>query len=167
MSDDEQALLIAMPLRHLESAMTAGPRVVLPAGGPGDLDAATPRMRVVVIATEAGDDEVPAATWGATFVRRVPYEPGSPWPEAVPVTWLAEHDPSELDAVGSRTQDDDPDDDPGDDEDVVGPQSFLEVEHLNTLRRRSWLFTNELVRKQARRGRSFRPREPTIVDLPD
>jgi hypothetical protein len=181
--DDEKALLIAMPLRHLESAVAAGAEaVVLPAGGPGDLDAVAAGMEVVVIVTHAGEDEVPAATWHATFVRRVPYEPEEPWPAGLPATWVAEHpiaDPVDVEAPardGEADEDDEDDEDDEyedddydeqDDDDAVGPQSFLEVTHLRALPRHSWLFTNELVRKQARGGRSFRPRVPTIVNLPD
>ena len=75
---------MAVPLRHLESA--AGPRATLPAGGLGDLEAAVAGQPVVVMATDAGDGEVPAATWRATFVRRVPHEIGTPWPDGVPPT---------------------------------------------------------------------------------
>ena len=49
----------------------------------------------------------------------------------------------------------------------TGPQSFLEVTDLELLPREDWVFTNELVPKQARRGRAFLPRVPTLVDLPD
>ena len=65
---DERALLIAIPLRHLESAATApAETAVLPAGGPGDLDTCSLGMPVIVMATEAGEAEVPAATWQATL----------------------------------------------------------------------------------------------------
>jgi len=46
------------------------------------------------------------------------------------------------------------------------PQTFLAVAGLEPLPRDAWLSTNELVRKQARRGRSFRLGVPTLVDLP-
>ena len=89
---DERALLMAVPLRHLESlAALGGGSALLPAGGVGDLDAASPGMPVFVMATDAGDAEVPAATWRATFVARLPYEPGSPWPDGLPPTWVEEH----------------------------------------------------------------------------
>ena len=170
---DERALLIAIPLRHLESAATAkDATVILPAGGPGDLDAVSPGMPVIVMATEAGESEVPAATWQATFVRRVEYELGKPWPDGLPATWIDEHRPM-APASGSATSiagdpdADDWDDDDDSDDDEAGPQSFLEVSQLRALPRDGWLFANELVRKQARRGRSFRPQVPTIVNLPD
>jgi hypothetical protein len=173
---DERALLMAIPLRHLRSsaeASTTGPAVtsILPAGGPGDADAASPGMQLMVIATDAGDAEVPAATWRATFVRRVPYEVGSPWPDGLPPTWGAEHPvPEPVETVlpaGDDALEDDDLDDEEDDEDEVGPQSFLEVSGLIELARADWVFTNELVRKQARGGRTYRPRVPTLVDLPD
>lgn len=153
---DEQLLLIAVPLRHLKSADGS---TCLPAGGPGDLDAASPGMPVIVMATDAGEDEVPAVTWSAAFLRRIPYEPGSPWPEGLPATWTEEHDVSQLVQVPDPTDDDD--------DDQIGPQSFLEVADLRPLPPAAWLFANELVGKQTRGGRSYRPRVPIIVDRPD
>jgi hypothetical protein len=177
----EQALFMAVPLRHLEAAVAIGPlaRVLLPAGGPGDLDSATPGMTLLMMATDAGESERPAATWSAVVVRRVPYELGQPWPEGLPATWLVEHAPAPfpqgalgvpLGAVGTPEEDDwDADEDDGDEDDEddgVGPQSFVEVAGLAPLDRRDWVFANELVRKQARGGRSFRPRVPMLVRLP-
>jgi hypothetical protein len=174
---DERALLIAIPLRHLESlSVAADDPVLLPAGGPGDLDAAPAGTPVFVMATDAGEAEVPAATWRATYLGRPAYEPGSPWPSGLPATWVEEHRPdpeplpdgdARLTAYGNDADDDEDLDGWDDEEDGPGPQAFLSVTGLERLPRDSWLFTNELVRKQARRGRSFRPRVPTLVDLPD
>lgn len=182
---DEQALFIAIPVRHLEAALDAqssgGERTVLPAGGPGDLDDAPAGTPVLVMPTDAGDSEVPAATWRATFVRRVPYVPGSAWPEGLPTSWTDEHpvpeaaapadpdDDPDDDPDGDRDDDpdDDPDDDAWEDDEDAGPQSFLEVVDLGPLPRQEWLFANELVGKQARGGRWFQPLVPTLVDLPD
>jgi hypothetical protein len=165
---------MAVPLRHLESA--AADRAVLPAGGAGDLDGTTAGATVVVMAIDAGDGEVPAATWRATFVRRVPHEVGAAWPEGLPPTWTDEHPVPERPAEDEpppaspdpRLDDDedDWDDDEWDDEDEE-VQSFLEVTDLRPLPRDEWLFANELVGKQARGGRSYRPRVPTLVTLPD
>src|SRR5687767_9311844 len=107
---------MAVPLRHLESAVAAAhASTVLPAGGVGDLAEATEGLAVVLMATDAGSVEVPAATWRATFVRRVAHEPGTPWPEGVPASWAAEHEvPQPDDAVGAAHDEtvvpDDPDD---------------------------------------------------------
>lgn len=170
----DRALLIAVPLRHLESVSVAGEgRVVLPAGGPGDLDSTAAGTAVLVMATQAGDAEVPAVTWRATYVGRAPYEPGAPWPEGLPGTWVAEHapppapDPGRARAAYAGDLGDDWDAGDDADEDDDGGQAFLVLSDLQRLPRESWLFTNELVRKQARRGRSFLPRVPTLVDLPD
>lgn len=152
-------LLIAVPLRHLESAAGS---TCLPAGGPGELDAASPGMSVIVMATDAGVEEVPAVTWSAAFLRRVPYEPGSPWPEGLPATWTEEHTVPLPPAVSDPTDDADDDDD-----DERGPQSFLEVSDLRPLPPAEWLFANELVGKQARGGRSYWPRVPIIVCRPE
>jgi hypothetical protein len=172
---DERALLMAVPLRHLEcAAEPPDGQVTLPAGGLGDLATTSPGTLVIVMATDAADADVPAATWRATFVRHLTYDLGAPWPAGLPPTWIEEHgDPppaaplhSERDAVPG--DEDDPYDDDADDAD--GPdlvQSFLEVTGLERLPRDEWLFANELVGKQARRGRSFLPRVPTMVSLPD
>jgi hypothetical protein len=166
---DEQALLIAIPLRHLQATLEIPDgRVVLPAGGPGDLDATSPGALVLVMPTDEDGSEISAATWRARFVRRVPYEPGSPWPDGLPASWTAEHPaPPPAPVPDAAGRDDDLDDlDDLDDEDA-GPQSFLEVLELGPLPRQEWVFANELVGKQARGGRYFRPRVPTLVDLPD
>jgi hypothetical protein len=150
---------------------------VLPAGGPGDLDAAASGSPVLVMPTDADDTEISAATWRATFVRRVPHTPGTPWPDGLPTSWTDEHpapvaapaddaSPLVADADDGDDADDLEDDDDWDDEEA-GPQSFLEVVELAPLPRQDWLFANELVGKQARGGRYFRPRVPTLVDLPD
>jgi hypothetical protein len=116
---------------------------------------------------EADDDEVSAATWSASFVRRVPYTPGAPWPQGLPATWTAEHpEPQPLPEPAEMPRPDvdvDVDEDWEDDEGEVGPQSFLEVADLRPLPRQEWLFANELVGKQARGGRTFRPRVPIVV----
>jgi len=179
---DEQALLIAIPIRHLRSALeSSGETTVLPAGGPGDLDSTAHGTSVLVMTTDDGDADLPAATWAATFVRRVPYAPGSPWPDGVPSSWTEEHAAPQPDASGPDDdapgthddsgddgEDDWEDDDEDDDEDdLAGPQSFLEIAGLRPLPRDEWLFANELVGKQARGGRSFRPRVPTMVAMPD
>lgn len=174
---DEQALLIALPLRHLEAALAAGTEAVtLPAGGPGDLDAATPGLPVLVMAVDAGDGEVAAATWGATFARRVPYDVGSPWPAGLLASWVEEHPVPDAPAAPDDLDDDLDDEDDVDDVDELDDelddeddltQSFLEVTGLRPLPRDEWLFANELVGKQARGGRSYRPRVPVVVTLPD
>src|SRR4051794_31777139 len=105
---DEQALLIAIPVRHLQAALEIpGGRVVLPAGGPGDLDATAPHVPVLVMPMDEDDTEVSAATWRATFVRRVPYEPGSPWPDGLPPSWTAEHTVPEPAPVTASADDED------------------------------------------------------------
>jgi len=121
--------------------------------------------------TDEDDTEISAATWRATFVRRVAYEPGSPWPEGLPASWTAEHPAPEPAPAAADPDDavdlDDEDEDAWEDDEDIGPQSFLEVVDLAPLPRQEWLFANELVGKQARGGRYFRPRVPTLVDLPD
>ena len=145
---DERAVLMAVPLRHLRAST----------------DAAAGAAHVVVL---PGDTEVTAATWRATIVGQVPYRQGDPWPEGIPATWADEHPVPEHRAapVGEEDLDELDDWDDEDEDDLV--QTFLAVSGLAPLPRDEWIFANELVGKQARRGRSFRPRVPTIVSLPD
>lgn len=174
-NDRERALLVVMPLEDLRSALTvadAGGAIVLPAGGPGDLDHVPAGTPVLLMASDPLGDDVPAATWGASLIGRVHHEPGDPYPGRLPPTWVQRHTPESPDddvelstelPVGS----DDDDDDDFDDEDPVGPQSFFEVSDLRELPKQEWLFVNELVGKQARGGRTFFPRAPIVVRLPD
>jgi hypothetical protein len=161
-----------MPLRHLVAARRIAERAgftVLPAGGPGALGATAPATPVLIIATEPGDAGVPAATWTATFEGRVDHEPGDPWPEGVPGTWLEEHGLRAAERPqGTSSIPADADDDGDDDDDErVGPQSFFRVGGLRPLPRSEWVFANELVPKQRRGGRTFEPRAPVLVARPD
>ena len=165
---DERALLMGMPLVHLRSAAETCARhgrVVLPAGGPGDLDRTAPGATVLLMASDAGDDEISAATWSARFVGRVHHEPGDPLPTMLPTSWVETHATDEPPAPAEPADVDD-DDDEDDDEDALGPQSFLVVEDLRELPMQEWVFTNELVGKQRRGGRTFFPRVPTLVRPP-
>ncbi len=167
---DERALLMGMPLVHLRSAAETCERhgrVVLPAGGPGDLDRTAPGSTVLLMASDAGDDEVSAATWSARFVGRVHHEPGDPLPTMLPASWVEAHAADEPPPpVEPADVEEDEDDDDDDDEDALGPQSFLVVEDLRELPMQEWVFTNELVGKQRRGGRTFFPRVPTLVRPP-
>jgi hypothetical protein len=171
----DRALLVAMPLRHLEAARRiaeSADSAILPAGGPGALDEAAPGSQVLIIATEPDGAGVPAATWTATFGGRVDHEPGDPWPEGLPGTWLEEHGhraaerPQGASPIPADANDEDDDDDDDDDE-RVGPQSFFRVSGLGPLPREEWVFANELVPKQRRGGRTFEPHAPVLVSRPD
>jgi hypothetical protein len=168
---NDRALLVAMPLRHLESAADLCRRdgsVVLPAGGPGGLHDMPPSSRVLVIPTDTGVEEVPAATWAATFEGRVGHREGEPWPRGLPPTWVDEH-PDQVTVPREPPppeDEDDDDDDDGLDPEGVGPQAFFRVRGLERLPRTEWVFANEVVPKQQRGGRTFVPRVPTIVTLP-
>ncbi|HEY6567692.1 MAG TPA: hypothetical protein VI341_09250 [Actinomycetota bacterium] len=176
-NDRERALLVVMPLEDLRSALTragADSGVVLPAGGPGDLGLVPAGTPVLLMASDPSGDEVPAATWRASLIGRVPHEPGDPYPERLPSTWLERHNPSTAADDASPVEDDaieetqhlDEDDDL-DDVESAGPQSFFEVTDLRELPKQEWLFVNELVGKQARGGRTFFARVPMMVRLPD
>jgi len=162
----DQALLVAMPLRHLESAADRCRRdgsVVLPAGGPGELDDVPPSVLVLVIPTDTDGKEASAATWAATFEARVSHRDGEPWPAGLPPTWVDEHPEAQPREAPPTDADDDDD---GPDPERVGPQSFFRVRDLERLPRSEWVFSNEVVPKQQRGGRTFVPRVPTLVRLP-
>jgi hypothetical protein len=106
----------------------------------------------------SGEDAVPAATWRATLVRRIePSDDG--YPDRLPPSWLEDR----LAASGGQSPDDVDDERDLDD---VGPQSYFEVERLEPLPKRDWVFANELVRKQERGGRAFFPRAPRLIRTP-
>lgn len=176
MSDrGDQALLIGMPIDDLRAALDLQERraVILPAGGPGDLGAVAAGTPVLFIASDPAHEGVPAATWRAELVRLLPHVDGDPVPDGLPPTWLARH--ADQDQRGSEVEslglpdDEGHEDDDGDedDEEITGPQSFFEVSALRELPKSEWLFANELVGKQARRGRTFFPLVPILVHLPD
>jgi hypothetical protein len=169
---NDRALLVAMPLQHLESARADCEErgsAILPAGGPGDLDDAPRGIAVLLISTDAGEEQVPAVTWRAVFAGRVAHRSGEPWPEGVVETWTAAHDlrPARPAPVEPDTARDDVDDEDEDEPDEVGPQSFFEVRELAVLPRTEWVFANELVPKQQRGGRTFVPRTPRLIGFVD
>jgi hypothetical protein len=175
----ERALLAAMPRRHLELARARceiDGSAVLPAGGPGDLDATPTGMSVLLIAIDADDAEIPAATWRARFEGRIAHSSGDPFPAGLPETWLEERagstaapppgDGPPLDGRDHDQEDEEEgEDDP--DDDAVGPQSFFRVSDLAPMSRSEWIFSNELVPKRERGGRTFVPRTPRLIVLPD
>ena len=171
-----RALLVAMPARHLEAARAicaeAG-SATLPAGGPGDLDVTPTGTLVLVIETE-DEEAAPAATWRAVFEGRVHHVPGEPWPAGLPQTWTEERRVADdaaaadggEDAVGDDPLDDDEEDEDGE-EGSIGPQSFFRVRKLEPMPQSDWVFANELVPKQERRGRTFVPRTPRSIRFVD
>ncbi len=173
--DAPKALLVALPREDLRSAgglLQERDNVVLPAGGPGELDEVPAGTTVLLMASDPSGDQVPAATWRAELVGRVPHEIGETYPDGLPPSWLERHPftgPHPQLTLGGTSEiapeDDDDDDDERDE--APGPQSFFEVTGLRELPKQEWLFVNELVGKQARRGRTFFPRVPIAVRLPD
>jgi hypothetical protein len=149
-------LVAGLPSRHLDGAVEVcrvTGWVVLPAGSPGDLDLARPGTAVLLMIS--GQGAVPAATWRATFVRRIaPADDG--FPDGLPPTWLEDrltaHEPS------PATEEEEEED--------AGPQSYFEVERLEPLPKQDWVFANELVRKQERGGRAYFPRAPRLIQPP-
>ncbi len=165
---DERALLMAIPLRHLESAAERRrpSAVVLPAGGPGDLDAAAAGMPVIVMATDAGDAEVPPRPGAPPSCGACPTSRGRPGPtgsrhldrRSTPSRRLRRpptRDGRSDERRRSGRADDDDDVDDDDDDEGVGPQSFLEVTDLQPLPR-------ERVAVRQRAGRQAGARRPVV-----
>jgi hypothetical protein len=170
----DRALLAAVPRRHLESALTVQRRrghVALPALEVGDLLVAEPGTEVYLYAHGEDGRQLPAATWRAWLRRWAPAEPDGGHPDdgdLVPPSLLEEmREAREVIASASQepatTAGGEPDRLAGD----VGAGAYFEVEGLEELPKRDWLFTNELVSKGDRGARYFMPRVPVLVRLPD
>jgi hypothetical protein len=161
------ALLAGMPLRYLREAAgiceTTG-TAVLPAGAQGDLARTRPGTEVLLMATQAGENEVPAATWSARFHGAIVAAADS-YPDALPPSWVADRrtpQPEGRPVPRSPFGDDEAverSDDPG-------QQCYFEVGSLEELPRAAWVFVNELVPKQQRGGRTYVPRSPRLVERP-
>jgi hypothetical protein len=171
--DDEIALFVAMPERHLVSAAALDPQtILLPVGRLGDLPRTPPGSHLYVVVLDDQGVAAPAATWRGTFAGWT--EPGEEKEGAViPPTWLAEREAAAIgdeDAGGAdgtaNHEDEEGDEDEADDEDRPR-QVFIATEALVPLDRRDWVFANEVVPKQPRGARSFVPMTPTLVRLPD
>ena len=105
-TDEERVLVLALPARHLAAAADACRErgwSVLPAGGPGDLDATAPGTRVLVIVSD-DLERMPGATWEARFEGRVLPRAPTAFPDGVPTTWVSERAvaPVAVDADQSR-----------------------------------------------------------------
>ena len=92
-----------------------------------------------------------------------------PDPEGLPASWVEERRTrvaAPRDEVPvSPFGDDEDEDDVEDTHESV--QVYLDVRDLRPLDKQEWLFTNELVRKQERGGRTFFPRTPRLIRAPD
>jgi hypothetical protein len=173
--DEDTALFLAMPERHLSSAAALGrTQVVLPLGRLGDVAKAPIGCPVYCVTLDDDGVAAPAATWRATLAGWAEPQPGDDdgEPEGLPPTWLADR-ATDAERTARRADmedaaDDDPDEDGGHDDDPERPrQVFVSVEGLRALEPREWVFGNEVVSKQRRGARSFVPMTPTLVRLPD
>ena len=138
--------------------------MVLPAGGAGDLGSAATGTEVLFIASEAGEREVPAATWRAELIGTVSAVPDT-FPDDLPAGWVEERQvaPPPPPAVPRSPFGDREDDEP---RNTDAEQSYFEVRSLIELPKAAWIFVNELVPKQQRGGRSYFPRTPRLVERP-
>ena len=172
--DQSKALILACPVQDIRAAAEVENHygmALLPAGGLGDLETCglLPRLYLLEILSATA---APAATWLAELLASVPLSNPDPG-KLLPSTWQERHpdaysvargllEPSR----GGATVEIDPDDFPEAGE-RIRQQVFLPVSGLTSLPKHDWLFTNELVRKQTRRGRTFAPRAPTLITIPD
>lgn len=171
----DRALLAAVPRRHLESGLSVQRRrgrVALPALAVGDLRVAEPGTDVYIYAHADDGRQPPAATWRARLRRWASAEPDGRHPydgDLVPPSLVEEMRvareviASSAEAAGTRGRGE-PEQLPADGE---GAGAYFEVEGLEELPKREWLFTNELVSKQERGSRYFMPSAPVLVRLPD
>jgi hypothetical protein len=169
-----RALLAAVPRRHLASALIVQQRrgrVALPALEVGDLRNADPGTDVYLYAHGEDGRQLPAATWRARLLRWAPAEPDGRYPDdgdLVPPS-LVEEMRVAREVIASAPQDHVTTADGERDRLAEGEAAgaYFEVEGLEELPKRDWLFTNELVSKGDRGARYFMPRVPVLVRLPD
>ena len=167
---DHRALVLALScpeddLIGAREVLARHDTVLLPAGGPGDLERSAGIETLYIIAVTQGGVRA-AATWRADLAMSTPLT--EPRPELLlPPSWRARH-PRAYAQAREQTPDTAPGDaDLWDDDEPEPQQIFVPIVALVELPRSEWIFSNELVPKQDRRGRSFAPRVPTLVKLPD
>ena len=170
MRDRPAALLLACPAEDIAAAATTNGdfgMALLPAGGVGDLEQCTLQTPLYLVEISA-EGVRPAVTWQATLLGSVPLVNPDP-SRLLPSTWSERHEHAYAQARGflSIAVASDREDDDEDDDELELLQVFIPVTNLETLPKNQWLFTNELVPKQARGGRRFAPRVPTLVHLPE
>lgn len=161
------ALVACCPSDDLEGLVEVlrGSEVaLLPVGGVGDLpEAAGVDLLLVVEITEEGAR--PTITWRGLLSDRTPVDPDPV--TLLPASWTSRHPDAYLRSRHQRAALA-PVPEPWDDEDEPLPtQVFLPVVSLEAMDGDEWIFANELVPKQRREGRTFAPRVPTLVLLPD
>lgn len=167
-----RVLCLASPtedLRALPEVLRRFGRALVPAGGVGDLARAAGVDELYLVEVTA-DGPLPAVTWRARLSRSTPLTDPDPG-QLLPASWHVRHP---LAYRAARTphapalpESDDWDDDWDDEDEDLPIQVFVPIATLDPVPRAEWVFTNELVPKQQRRGRRFAPRVPTVVHLPD
>lgn len=170
--DPSQALLLAFPVEDLYAAVAVEDRhgmALLPSGAVGDLATCGTVDRLYLLEI-LPTGVAPAASWLATLLPSLALRDPDP-SELLPETWRERHPHAYPAARGesghlNAPAEIDPDDFPEAGE-PDRQQVFLPVTRLAPIPRSEWLFTNELVRKQARGGRTFAPRVPTLITVPD
>jgi hypothetical protein len=164
-----RALALSCPdvdLAGAESILATHGLALLPVGGHGDLDRAAAVTTLFII--EVTDEGARSAvTWRADLAMYVPLNTPSP-DQLLPPSWVSRYPDAYAQARQPAVTDSASEAELWDDEDEPGHvQVFVPIDELVALPREQWVFTNELVPKQQRRGRRFAPRVPTLVDIPD
>ena len=169
MRDRPHALLFACPAEDIAAAATTNGELgmaLLPAGGAGDLEQCTLQTPLYLVEI-AAEGVRPSVTWQATLLGSVSLVNPDP-SRLLPSTWTERHAHAYAQARGFETMSVESDgEDDEDDEGLELRQVFIPVTNIEALPQSEWLFTNELVPKQARGGRRFAPRVPTLVHLPE
>jgi hypothetical protein len=181
--DPATVLLLACPKTDLEAAHALCLErgcAEFPAGGGGDLRIAPFGTWLFIVDVDLDDEDSPrpAARWRAQLGGKLPLD-AEQFYALLPSTWMARHPEAyERARASTRRTDDDGskpdrwerqwelDGEPVPEEEATDTQVFLPVSELESLSPAEWIFTNEVVPKQARRGRRFLPRTPTLVQLP-
>ena len=161
------AVVVSCPADDLVSiarTLESQPVALLPVGGPGDLGrAAGVSALLLVEITEDGPRS--AVTWRGTLASSTPIRPDPG--HLLPQAWVARHPGAyEASRQAGRVSPGAVTDDDWDHDETALSQLYLPVSTLERLPRERWLFSNELVPKQGRMGRTFAPPTPVVVALP-
>ena len=163
------ALVVSCPtadLLGLQALLRGQPVALLPVGGAGQLgeSAGVSRLLLVEITEQGGP--LSSIAWSGTLGTHTPLDP-DPEP-LLPPSWAARHPDAYRHARQPATSTGPSEAELWDDEDEPTPaQVFLPVTTLEQLPRAAQISCNELVPKQQRGGRTFAPRVPTLVAVPE
>ena len=163
---DDLALVVSCPTEDLEALVAVlrqNPIALLPVGGVGELGRAAGVTTLLMV--EIGPDgALPTIRWRGSVGDATPVaDPAA----LLPATWAARHPHAYADSRTPPPAAEGEWDEDRWDDDEKRVQVFLPLTALERLAKDRWVFANELVSKQHRAGRTFAPRVPALVSLPD